>query len=50
MREEAVYESDLIREKQAEAQAQHAGNRPQVTLKEVETRGVCDRDGDRRGH
>jgi len=50
MREETVYKSDLVGEKQAESQAERTGGRPEVALEEIETSGVCDGHCDRRGH
>ena len=42
MREETVYESDLIREKQTESEAQHTRRRPEMAMKKVETSSVGD--------
>jgi hypothetical protein len=50
MPEETVYESDLIREKEPESQAEHAGHSTEMTMKEIETSGVCDGYCDRSRH
>ncbi len=50
MREETVYESDLIGEEQAESQAQHTGRRREMMTEEFESSGVGDGNRDGRCH
>ncbi len=50
MREEALYESNLVGEEKPETNAEHAGRGPEMAMEEIEARAVGDRHRNCRCH